>query len=167
MHPQRGLNRMIIIRCLNGSSRIIIRCPKGGMDGWPKGRLEPISIHPLSVGSAPIGVQCRPHHRSPHAVILRLSLEYVNFLTTPLLDVIHPFSAWFSASHFSFHRSKHHLLHQSVILHPTYVTKQIQFSFHDLLYDVLLTRASPIHRQHSPSGPIVGQLEPSANDDNR
>ena len=32
------------------------------------------------------------------------------------------------------------------------------------------TRAWPIHRQHSPSGPIVGQSEPSepsANDDNR
>ena len=28
-------------------------------------------------------------------------------------------------------------------------------------------RAWPIHRQHSPSGPIVGQSEPSANDDNR
>ena len=27
--------------------------------------------------------------------------------------------------------------------------------------------AWPIHRQHSPSGPIVGQSEPSANDDNR
>ena len=31
----------------------------------------------------------------------------------------------------------------------------------------LITRAWPIHRQHSPSGPIVGQSEPSANDDNR
>ena len=29
------------------------------------------------------------------------------------------------------------------------------------------TRAWPIHQQHSPSGPIVGQSEPSANDDNR
>ena len=28
-------------------------------------------------------------------------------------------------------------------------------------------RAWPIHRRHSPSGPIVGQSEPSANDDNR
>jgi len=28
-------------------------------------------------------------------------------------------------------------------------------------------RAWPIHRQHLPSGPIVGQSEPSANDDNR
>ena len=31
----------------------------------------------------------------------------------------------------------------------------------------VLSRAWPIHRQHSPSGPIVGQSEPSANDDNR
>ena len=29
------------------------------------------------------------------------------------------------------------------------------------------SRAWPIHRQHSPSGPIVGQSEPSANDGNR
>ena len=28
-------------------------------------------------------------------------------------------------------------------------------------------RAWPIHRQHSPSGPIVGQSEPSADDENR
>ena len=37
-----------------------------------------------------------------------------------------------------------------------------------LLYDrCICTRAWPIHRQHSPSGPIVGQSEPSENDDNR
>jgi len=52
-----------------------------------------------------IDVQCRPHHRSPRAVNLRLSVESENFLTTPLLDVIQPFSAWSSSSQFSFHHS--------------------------------------------------------------
>ena len=58
---------------------------------------------------------------------------------------IQPLSARSSSSQFSFHRSQHHLLHQPVILHPAYVSKQIQFSFHDLLYDVLLTSYSSAH----------------------
>src|SRR6218665_3652269 len=91
------------------------------------------TVRTLLCTPLPVGVQCRPHHRSPRAVILRLSVEYVNFLTTPLPDVIQPFPAWSSSSQFSFHHSKHHLLHQPVILHPAYVSKQIQFSFHDLL----------------------------------
>src|SRR6218665_2423083 len=112
-----------------------------------------------------IDVQCRPHHRSPRAVNLSLSVESENFLTTPLLDVIQPLSAWSSSSQFSFHHSKHHLLHQSVILHPAYmyVSKQIQFSVHDLLYDdVLFALYSSAHffirdllRNHEPVKSII------------
>src|SRR6218665_2386338 len=49
------------------------------------------SIH-CSTGSPPVGVQCCLQHRSPHALILCLPVEHVNFLFTPFLDVIQPFS---------------------------------------------------------------------------
>src|SRR6218665_2947113 len=87
-----------------------------------------LGVHPsihCSVGSAPVGVRCCPHHCSPRAVILRLSVEYVNFLSAPLFDVIQPFSALSPSPRFSFHHSKHHLLHQPVVLHPAYVSKQV------------------------------------------
>src|SRR6218665_1584056 len=51
------------------------------------------TIHPLLRGSPPLGVQCCQHHHSPRALILCLPAEYVNFLSTPLLDVSQPFSA--------------------------------------------------------------------------
>src|SRR6218665_3627397 len=73
-----------------------------------------------SVGSAPVIVQCRPHHCSPRALILCLSAEDVNFLCTPLLDVIQLFSARSSSPRFFFRRSRHPLLRQPVVLHPAY-----------------------------------------------
>src|SRR6218665_297673 len=71
------------------------------------------------MATTPAGVQCRPHHRSPYAWILCLPAEYVNFLGTPLLDVVQSFSARSSSPHLFIHCSKHHLLHQplSFILH--------------------------------------------------
>src|SRR6218665_1908416 len=52
------------------------------------------NVHPSIAPWAqhPVSVQCHLHHRSPNVSILYLLVEYVNFLSIPLLDVIQPFS---------------------------------------------------------------------------
>src|SRR6218665_1811821 len=89
------------------------------------------SIH-CSMGSAPVGVHCHLHHRSPHATIMRLTLECVDFLSASFLDVIEPFSARSSSPRLSRHHSKHHVLEgvsayhlQPIVLHHAYIAKQV------------------------------------------
>ena len=79
----------------------------------------------------------RLHHRFPRASIVRFPAEYMNFLSIPLLDAVQPLSVRSSSPRLSIHYSKHHLFHQSIVLHPAYVFKQVLLSFHDLLFHVL------------------------------
>src|SRR6218665_350136 len=106
-----------------------------------------IDSHPSAycfMGSAPVGVQCRPFSTCLDPAP---SVEYVNFLSTPLLNVVQPLAARSSSPRQSIHCSRNHLLHQPVVLHPEYmyVSKQALLSFHDVLYHVLLALLSSSH----------------------
>src|SRR6218665_1792759 len=45
-----------------------------------------------------------------------LPVECVDFFSAPFLDVVQPFSARSSSPRLSLHYSKHHFLHQSIVL---------------------------------------------------
>lgn len=102
---------------------------------WLAGlKLPPSSIHPLLRGLIAyisIGVQCRSHactqhvHRSPRPVILRLSVEYLNFLSTPNSLM-----------------SSNHSPHGLPLLHSP--------SFHDLLYTMFFLHRTlqQVQRMH-------------------
>src|SRR6218665_323289 len=72
-----------------------------------------------SLGSEPVGVQCRLHHRS--CSILRIPVECVGFFSAPFFDVVQPFSARSSSPRLSLQHSRYHLLHQPTVLHPAYM----------------------------------------------
>ena len=78
------------------------------------------AIHSSMRSSAP-GLQCRLRNRFPRASIMCLSVEDENVFSTPLLNVAQPFSTRYSSPRLSLHHSKHHLLHQSIVLHPAHM----------------------------------------------
>lgn len=62
--------------------------------------------------SAPVGAKCRIRNRSSRAAILRLPVECVDVSSAQFLDVVQPFSTWFSFPRLCLYHSKHNLPHQ-------------------------------------------------------
>jgi len=84
---------------------------------------------------------------------------------------------WYSSSNSSARWAStipvQHLISERKVKSNYRISSHIQFlrfnmyKVHDHIYIANITRASPIHRQHSPSGSIIRQSAPSTNDDNR
>ena len=80
IHAESGFNVRVIIVL---SPLLVSRTVSVNISKWTHSIVhitEWVSIH-CPVGSAPVGVQCRPHHRSPRALILRLYIHNVYLYT--------------------------------------------------------------------------------------